>query len=151
MLSNWRPLPFQGTFTFNAPDTVSTAGALRIITGTGVGSYTANCDVTGLITRTLTRATAAVTAQFNDFVTTRAKALGNGRLLAIDSSTARACQCARSGRIVRVPQLHSPSRLRRTGGLILKYAAVVAGTWSVRRFLNEGAALQRGASVVSRR
>ena len=71
-----------GTFTLNAPDTTSTTGARKIITGTQVGSYTVNCDGTGLITRTLTSSTGVVTTQLDDFVITQAKVLENGHLLA---------------------------------------------------------------------
>jgi hypothetical protein len=71
-----------GTFTLNAPDTASTTGARQIITGTQVGTYTVNCDGTGVITRTLTSSTGVVTTQIDDFVITQARVLDNGQLLA---------------------------------------------------------------------
>jgi len=71
-----------GTFTLNAPDTTSTTGARKIITGTQIGTYTVNCDGTGLITRTVTSSTGVVTTQLDDFVITQAKVLENGVLLA---------------------------------------------------------------------
>ena len=71
-----------GTFTLNAPDTTSPTGARKIITGTQVGTYTVNCDGTGVITRTLTSSTGVVTTQLDDFVITQAKLLDEGHLLA---------------------------------------------------------------------
>ena len=52
-----------GTFTLNAPDLTSATGARKIITGTQVGTYTVNCDGTGVETRTLTSSTGVVTVQ----------------------------------------------------------------------------------------
>jgi hypothetical protein len=60
------------TFTLNAPDLTSTTGARKIITGTQVGTYTVNCDGTGVETRTLTSSTGVVTTQVDDFLITQA-------------------------------------------------------------------------------
>jgi hypothetical protein len=60
------------TFTLNAPDLTSTTGARKIITGTQVGTYTVNCDGTGVETRTLTSSTGVVTTQMDDFLITQA-------------------------------------------------------------------------------
>ena len=61
-----------GTFTVNEPDPASTTGGRKIVTGTQVGTYTVNCDGTGVITRTLTTSTGVVTTQNDDFVITQA-------------------------------------------------------------------------------
>ena len=61
-----------GTFTVNAPDPASTTGGRILITGTNVGTYTINCDGTGVITRVLTSSTGVVTTQMDDFVITTA-------------------------------------------------------------------------------
>jgi hypothetical protein len=61
-----------GTFTVNEPDPASTTGGRKIVTGTQVGTYTVNCDGTGVITRTLTTSTGVVTMQNDDFVITQA-------------------------------------------------------------------------------
>jgi hypothetical protein len=71
-----------GTFTLNAPDTTSATGARKIITGSQIGTYTVNCDGTGVITRTLTSSTGVVTTQLDDFVITQARVLDDGGLLA---------------------------------------------------------------------
>ncbi len=72
-----------GTFTLNAPDTTSATGARKIITGTQVGTYTVNCNGTGVITRTLTSSTGVVTVQLDDFLITQARVLDDGQLLAM--------------------------------------------------------------------
>lgn len=62
---------FTGTFTVNEPLAGSTTGARNIVTGTQLGTYTVNCDGTGVITRILTVGTTQ-TQQFDDFVITHA-------------------------------------------------------------------------------
>lgn len=62
-----------GTFTLNEPDPTSTTGGRKIVTGTQVGTYTVNCDGSGVITRTLTTSTGVVTVQQDDFIITEAK------------------------------------------------------------------------------
>ena len=71
-----------GTFTVNAPVVGSTTGARTIITGTQVGTYSVNCNGTGIFTRTLTSSTGVVTTQTDDFVITRAIER-DGQLLAM--------------------------------------------------------------------
>jgi hypothetical protein len=61
-----------GTFTLNAPDLTSTTGARKIITGTQLGTYTVNCDGTGVETRTVTSSTGVTVTQLDDFVITEA-------------------------------------------------------------------------------
>ena len=71
-----------GTFTVNEPDPASTTGGRKIVTGTQVGTYTVNCDGTGVITRTVTASTGLVTTQTDDLLITQAKT-DDDRLLAI--------------------------------------------------------------------
>jgi hypothetical protein len=71
-----------GTFTLNAPDLTSATGARKISTGTQVGTYTVNCDGTGVETRTLTSSTGVTTTQLDDFVITQAIGQEDGGLLA---------------------------------------------------------------------
>lgn len=61
-----------GTFLVNSPTAGSTTGARTIITGTQVGTYTVNCDGTGVITRTLTASNGVVSQQMDDFIITKA-------------------------------------------------------------------------------
>lgn len=62
-----------GTFTLNEPDPTSTTGSRKIVIGTQVGTYTVNCDGSGVITRTLTTSTGVVTVQEDDFIITESK------------------------------------------------------------------------------
>lgn len=71
-----------GTFTLNEPTAGSTTGARTIVTGTQVGTYTVNCDGTGVITRTLTASNGVVTQQMDDFVITKAVKQEDGQLIA---------------------------------------------------------------------
>jgi hypothetical protein len=66
----------KGTFTLNEPEPTSTTGGRKIVTGTQIGTYTVNCDGSGVITRTLTTSTGIVTVQEDDFIITEAK-VGN--------------------------------------------------------------------------
>jgi hypothetical protein len=61
-----------GAFTVNAPDPASTTGGRKLITGTQMGTYTVNCDGTGVFTRVLT-VNGVTTNQLDDFVITAAK------------------------------------------------------------------------------
>ncbi len=58
-----------GTFLVNEPTAGSTTGARTIVTGTQMGTYTVNCDGTGVFTRVLTAGTIQTT-QEDDFVIT---------------------------------------------------------------------------------
>lgn len=62
-----------GTFVLNEPAAGSTTGARTIVTGTQVGTYTINCDGSGVITRTLTASNGVTATQTDDFVITKAK------------------------------------------------------------------------------
>ena len=59
-----------GTSIVNEPTPGSTTGGRTIITAVQVGTYTVNCDGTGVITRTLTASNGVVTTQTDDFVIT---------------------------------------------------------------------------------
>jgi hypothetical protein len=59
-----------GTSIVNEPTAGSTTGGRTIITAMQVGTYTVNCDGTGVITRTLTASNGVVTTQTDDFVIT---------------------------------------------------------------------------------
>jgi hypothetical protein len=71
-----------GTFTLNEPTPGSTTGARTIITCTQVGTYTVNCDGTGVIMRTVTASNGVVSHQMDDFVITRAKVRDGGEFVA---------------------------------------------------------------------
>ena len=62
---------FTGVFTVNEPLAGSTTGERKIVTGTQAGTYTVNCDGTGVITRVLSVA-GVQTNQVDDFVITGA-------------------------------------------------------------------------------
>jgi hypothetical protein len=62
-----------GTFLVNEPTAGSTTGARTIVTGTQKGTYTVNCNGTGVFTRTLTASTGVVTTQTDDFMITASK------------------------------------------------------------------------------
>lgn len=62
-----------GTFLINEPTEGSTSGARTIVTGTQKGTYTVNCNGTGVFTRTLTSSTGVITTQTDDFMITAGK------------------------------------------------------------------------------
>ncbi len=70
-----------GTFTLNEPTPGSTTGGRTIITGTQMGTYTVNCDGTGVFTRTLTTSNGITATQMDDFVITKAT-MRDGKLIA---------------------------------------------------------------------
>src|SRR5215472_10785192 len=57
-----------GTFTLNQPKAGSTTGERAIVTGTQVGTYTVNCDGTGVITRVVTASNGVTANQEDDFI-----------------------------------------------------------------------------------
>lgn len=69
-----------GTFVLNEPTAGSTTGARTLVTGTQMGTYTVNCDGTGVFTRILTAGTIQTTQQ-DDFVITGA-VVKDGELIA---------------------------------------------------------------------
>lgn len=74
------------TFVLNEPTPGSTTGARTIITGTQIGTYTINCDGTGVFTRNLTASNGVTATQMDNFVITKAKVVhsrdGKDRLIA---------------------------------------------------------------------
>jgi hypothetical protein len=70
-----------GTFVLNEPTPGSTTGARTIVTGNQVGTYTVNCDGTGVITRTVTTSNGITATQMDDFVITKAT-IRDGQLIA---------------------------------------------------------------------
>jgi len=70
-----------GTYILNEPTAGSTTGARTIATGTQKGTYTVNCDGTGVINRILTQADGTTTSQADDFLITGAVVNG-GQLIA---------------------------------------------------------------------
>jgi hypothetical protein len=61
-----------GTFTINEPTPGSTNGGRTIVTGTQVGTYTINCDGTGVITRTVMASNGTIATQMDDLLITAA-------------------------------------------------------------------------------
>ncbi len=79
---------FTSTYVLNGPTSGSTTGARTITTGTQMGTYTVNCDGTGVVTRFLTSSTGVTVTQMDDFVITRADLKG-GKLIALAISDAQ--------------------------------------------------------------
>jgi hypothetical protein len=77
-----------GTFTVNEPTAGSNNGGRTIVTGTQVGTYTINCDGTGVITRTVTASNGTIATQMDDLLITGA-AVKHGQLLATAMSDAQ--------------------------------------------------------------
>jgi hypothetical protein len=72
---------FTGHYLLNGPTTGSTTGARTISTGTQKGTYTINCDGSGVINRLLTASDGTTATQTDDFVITES-VVQNGQLLA---------------------------------------------------------------------
>jgi hypothetical protein len=100
-----------GTFTINAPDPASTTGGRKLITGTQMGTYTVNCDGTGVFDRVLT-SNGTIVHQFDDFIITVATAK-DGQLIATTIEDAQTCaedpQCARAWWYLSDSSLHPPT------------------------------------------
>jgi hypothetical protein len=67
-----------GTFLVNQPKVGSTTGERTITTGTQSGTYTVNCDGTGVITRAIKRADGTTASSVDDFIITAAIRIFNG-------------------------------------------------------------------------
>lgn len=72
-----------GTFTLNEPTPGSPTGARTIVTGKQVGTYTVNCNGTGVFTRTVTASNGVVATQMDDFLITKA-IVKEGQLIATE-------------------------------------------------------------------
>lgn len=70
-----------GTFVLNQPVAGSTTGARTIQTGTNKGTFTVNCDGTGVITRTAVAANGTTVPAYDDFLITEG-VVQNGKLVA---------------------------------------------------------------------
>jgi hypothetical protein len=71
-----------GTFVVNEPKAGSTTGERALVTGTQKGTYTVNCDGTGVITRVLTVTGGGTTLQMDDFMITAAPSFRGVALIA---------------------------------------------------------------------
>jgi hypothetical protein len=60
------------TYITNVPTAGSTTGERTIVKGTNVGTYTVNCDGTGVVTRKTVTSTGIVAYQQDDFIITEA-------------------------------------------------------------------------------
>lgn len=78
-----------GVYLLNGPVSGSTTGERTIITGTQTGTYTVNCDGTGVFTRVLTSSTGVTTTQKDDFIITKATLTTNGQLVATEIEDAQ--------------------------------------------------------------
>jgi len=68
---------FSGPFLINEPKAGSTTGERTVVTGTQTGTYTVNCDGTGVVTRVVTLSDGSTVNQMEDFMITRAQAIPN--------------------------------------------------------------------------
>ena len=68
---------FSGVFLLNGPVVGSATGDRKITTGTQKGTYTINCDGSGVITRTLTASDGTVVQQTDNFQITKAAEVGD--------------------------------------------------------------------------
>jgi hypothetical protein len=67
-----------GNYIVNEPTPGSTTGERTILTGTQVGTYTVNCDGTGVVTRIATRSDGTKSTSIDDFMITGATRILNG-------------------------------------------------------------------------
>lgn len=70
---------FTGSFVINEPKAGSTTGERTLVSGEQTGTYTVNCDGTGVITRVVNLADGTTATQADDFVITRAMVTPNSR------------------------------------------------------------------------
>ena len=63
---------FKSTFIVNEPDTTSATGARKIVTGSQTGTYTMNCDGTGVITRFVKLSDGTTGTVVSDLIITKA-------------------------------------------------------------------------------
>jgi hypothetical protein len=63
---------FKSTFIVNEPDSTSATGARKIVAGSQTGTYTMNCDGTGVITRFVKLANGETGTVVSDFIITKA-------------------------------------------------------------------------------
>jgi hypothetical protein len=75
---------FSSTFIVNEPDPASTTGDRKLVSGSQTGTYTINCDGTGVITRVVTLSGGGTGTVVADLVITRAVRSEGGRLIATE-------------------------------------------------------------------
>ena len=63
---------FKSTFIVNEPDTTSTTEARKLVSGSQTGTYTINCDGSGVITRFVTLSNGTTGTVVSDFIITKA-------------------------------------------------------------------------------
>lgn len=63
---------FESTFIVNEPDPTSTTGARKLVSGSQTGTYTINCDGTGVITRFVKLSNGETGTVVSDFIITKA-------------------------------------------------------------------------------
>lgn len=63
---------FKSTFIANEPDPTSTTGGRKIVSGSQTGTYTINCDGTGVITRFVKLSNGETGTVVSDFIITQA-------------------------------------------------------------------------------
>lgn len=68
---------FSGPFLINEPTAGSTSGQRTIVSGTQTGTYTVNCDGTGVVTRVVTLSDGTTATQMDDFIITGAEVVQN--------------------------------------------------------------------------
>lgn len=69
---------FTGSFIINLPKAGSTTGERTIVTGTQNGTYTMNCEGTGVVTRVVTLSDGSTVNEKEDFIITAAEVHQNG-------------------------------------------------------------------------
>lgn len=79
---------FTTTFLVNEPDPASTTGGRKLVTGSQTGTYTVNCNGTGVITRVVV-STAGNGTVVSDLVITRAVRSEDGVLTATELADAQ--------------------------------------------------------------
>lgn len=75
---------FSSTFVVNEPDPSSTTGGRKLVKGSQTGTYTINCDGTGVITRLVTLSSGATGTVVSDLIITRAVHSEDGGLVATE-------------------------------------------------------------------
>lgn len=63
---------FKSTFIVNEPDPTSTTGGRKLVSGSQTGTYTVNCDGTGVITRFVTLSNGETGTVISDLIITKA-------------------------------------------------------------------------------
>lgn len=70
---------FSGPFVINQPKPGSSIGERSLVFGTQTGTYTVNCDGTGVVSRVVTLSDGTTAQQMDDFIITGATVMPNAR------------------------------------------------------------------------